>query len=117
MSKGKVFLGTVFGALTGFVAGVLTAPKSGKETREDLKEVAQKTRATAEEKAEEAKVIVTEKAEEFKTKAEEVVADVKEKTSDVANEAADRAVELKGRTEQAIEGAKKGFEKKPTVKR
>ncbi len=33
----KVAMGAMVGAAAGFVAGVLLAPKSGKETREDLK--------------------------------------------------------------------------------
>jgi gas vesicle protein len=33
----KIAVGAVVGAAAGFVAGVLLAPKSGKETREDLK--------------------------------------------------------------------------------
>lgn len=37
MIKGKFVLGTVLGAVAGVVAGVLTAPKSGEETRADLK--------------------------------------------------------------------------------
>lgn len=51
MSKGKFALGALFGAAVGVVAGVLTAPKSGKETRADLKkkagEVADKAVNTA----------------------------------------------------------------------
>jgi len=37
MSKNKFVIGTILGAAAGVVAGVLTAPKSGQETREDLK--------------------------------------------------------------------------------
>ncbi len=37
MNKGKFVLGTVLGAAAGVVAGMLTAPKSGEETRADLK--------------------------------------------------------------------------------
>jgi len=34
---GKFFLATMFGAVAGAVGGLLLAPKSGKETREDIK--------------------------------------------------------------------------------
>jgi gas vesicle protein len=37
MVKGKFVIGTVLGAAAGVVAGMLTAPKSGQETRADLK--------------------------------------------------------------------------------
>lgn len=41
-------LGAVFAAAAGYVAGILTAPKSGKETRKDLKETAEKGISEAE---------------------------------------------------------------------
>lgn len=47
--KGKnIAIGTLVGLGVGFVAGILTAPKSGKETREDIKTAAIKTKAQAE---------------------------------------------------------------------
>lgn len=36
----KFALGAVLAAVAGFIAGLLTAPKSGKETREDIKDAA-----------------------------------------------------------------------------
>lgn len=54
MSKGKFALGALIGATAGIVAGVLTAPKSGKETRADLKEKAGELKNQASEKVNEA---------------------------------------------------------------
>lgn len=49
MGKAKKFaLGTLFAAAAGYIAGILTAPKSGKETREDIKETAVKGKTEAE---------------------------------------------------------------------
>lgn len=43
MGKAKKFaIGTLFAAAAGYLAGILTAPKSGKETRKDIKDVAVK---------------------------------------------------------------------------
>lgn len=106
MSKGKVALGAVFGAVAGFVSGILLAPKSGKETRKDIKDAAVKTKDTVVSEAEKAKDATVRKAQEVKGKAEVVAGDV-----------ADKAVELKGRAEQAVEGAKKGFNKKPAKRK
>ena len=39
-SKGKYAVGAIFLGIVGYIAGILTAPKSGKETREDIKETA-----------------------------------------------------------------------------
>ncbi len=47
-ATGKIILGTAIAAAAGYVAGILTAPKSGKETREDIKEKAVETYAAAE---------------------------------------------------------------------
>jgi gas vesicle protein len=40
-STKKFALGTVIAAAAGYVAGILTAPKSGKETRGDIKQAAE----------------------------------------------------------------------------
>ncbi|HEY9711853.1 MAG TPA: YtxH domain-containing protein [Chroococcales cyanobacterium] len=44
----KFAIGTVSAAAVGYVAGILTAPKSGKETRQDIKDTATKGIAEAE---------------------------------------------------------------------
>ncbi len=98
MSKGKIAVGALFGAIAGFVTGVLVAPKSGKETREEIKNKAVTTKDTVVENAEKAKDAAEKKAQEVKAWGEDVVEDVSGKATD-----------LKGRAERAFEGAKKGF--------
>jgi len=44
----KVALGAAISAAVGYLAGILTAPKSGKETRQDIKNKAMETYAAAE---------------------------------------------------------------------
>jgi gas vesicle protein len=44
----KFAIGTTLAAAAGYLVGILTAPKSGKETREDIKETAQKSITEAE---------------------------------------------------------------------
>jgi gas vesicle protein len=44
----RFVLGTVLAAITGYVAGLLSAPKSGKETRQDIKDVTVKSVAATE---------------------------------------------------------------------
>ena len=52
---GKFALGALIGAAVGTVAGILTAPKSGKETRDDIKRKAGEAKDAAGEKAEDLK--------------------------------------------------------------
>ena len=56
MSKsGKAFGAALLGAVAGAVAGVLFAPKSGKETRDDIKRRAEEAKQHAGEKTEQVK--------------------------------------------------------------
>ncbi|MCL2451671.1 YtxH domain-containing protein [Candidatus Saccharibacteria bacterium] len=73
-SGGKFFLGAVIGGAIGAVAGLLSAPKSGKETRADLKK-----------KADEAKEFAGEKTKEAKKAARKVVKKAKKAGQDVLN--------------------------------
>lgn len=73
MSKGRFSLGLVIGALTGLVAGILSAPKSGKETRDELKKKAEDIK----DKAVDFKKDTEDKAKSLRKGAEEVAKDVK----------------------------------------
>lgn len=51
MGKGKnIAIGAAIAGVAGYVAGILTAPKSGKETRKDIKDTAVKAKVEAEKK-------------------------------------------------------------------
>jgi len=65
------FQGLLLGGLAGAVSGLLFAPKSGKQLRQDL-------RAAAKELAQEAREVVTEAGEEVKELAEHGKEKVKE---------------------------------------
>jgi gas vesicle protein len=47
-STKRVAVGAVLAGIAGYVAGILTAPKSGKETRQDIKSAAEEGMAAAE---------------------------------------------------------------------
>ena len=72
MSKGKFVLGAAIGAAAGVVAGLLTAPKSGKETRADLKK-----------KARELKQDATTKGDELRAKGEKAYYDARDAARDL----------------------------------
>lgn len=102
MSKGKFALGAVVGAVIGGVAAWFTSPKSGKENREDLKRKADELKG----KASELRVEAEKKANEVKARAEGVRGDLEA-----------QAKELRDRAENAVQGAKEGFNKKPSTKK
>ncbi|MGB4758794.1 MAG: YtxH domain-containing protein [Candidatus Saccharimonadales bacterium] len=84
MSKntaGKVALGAVIAGAVGYVAGILTAPKSGKETRQDIKDTTKKSIAEVERQL---KRLHTE-------------------LDKALREAKDRAVDLKGRLREELD--------------
>jgi len=89
----KFAVGAVVAAAAGYVAGILTAPKSGKDTRKDIKDTAVRTYSAAEK---ELKVLHTE-------------------LSKLMDEAGKKAGELKGAAQKnldkAVDGAKLAKEK------
>ena len=86
----KKLLVVVGAAAAGFAAGILMAPKSGKETREDIKR-----------KAGEIKSDAASKADDVRKKAEDVKKDVEAKAKDFTS-----------RAENAVQGARDAFNKK-----
>jgi gas vesicle protein len=113
MAKINVAFGAVVGAVAGFVTGVLLAPKSGAETRDELKNGAVKAKNTTIDKAEEAKDKASEVASDVAEKAKSVVGDVSSRVKNVAADITEKTEEVKGRVERTIDGAKKGASSKP----
>lgn len=95
MTKGKFALGAVFGALVGVVAGVLTAPKSGRETRADLKA-----------KADDVKKDATKKAKDVKKQAETKYEEARKVATDTVEDVKGRATDYRSRAERAFEAGK-----------
>lgn len=85
----KLAVGTLFAAAAGYVAGILTAPKSGAETREELKTNWQN--------------------------GEKQLKELHTELNDLLDEAKDKSLKLKGDAEvkykEALDAAKKAKEK------
>lgn len=81
----KKTLAIVGAAVAGFAAGILTAPKSGKETREDIKNKAEDLKKSAGEKAEQAKSAAKDSFESVKTGAKKVGDATAQTAHDVKN--------------------------------
>lgn len=101
MSKAKGVLGLVIGAIAGFVSGILVAPKSGKETRADIKEAGQKAKDNLAKEANKVSDTVVTETQKVKDLAEEKFQDAKDKVEDLGQ-----------RSWRAAEAAKDSFNKK-----
>ena len=95
---GKLAIGAVIAAAAGYIAGLLTAPKSGKETREDIKRKANEAYVAAEK---ELKKLHTELSEKL-TMANEKLAELKEKGGKKFDEAFDQAKRAKDKAREML---------------
>lgn len=82
-------LAFIVGSLAGITTGILMAPKSGKETREDIKRKAKEGADTMKQKANQAKDTVNDKA----TEAVDTAKTVAQESKRAAREARDRVKE------------------------
>jgi len=105
MAKGKKLgLGILIGAAVGVATGLLTAPKSGKETREDIKKKAGEVKGSAERKLKDAHKELGKLSSELQAKAEDLKGDALKE----AKELGAKADELKARVKAAITSIKSG---------
>lgn len=110
--KGKFGLGLLLGAAVGAVAGILTAPKSGKETREDLKAKGKELAEAAKAKGEEISKNTGEFVETAKEKVEDFTHEAGVKTGEAVENAKVEAGKIQKRALNTIEGAKKVSKRK-----
>jgi len=93
----KIAIGTAVAGVAGYVAGILTAPKSGKETRKDISDAAHKGVAEAEKQLKKLHTELGEALEKAKTKGGNVTGKAKkelDKVVDTAKTAKEKAREM-----------------------
>lgn len=97
-SDGKKWaLGALIAGAAGYVAGVLTAPKSGKDTREDLKEAAKEGVSNGEKDLKRLQAQINDAVDEAKRAGDKLSGKAKEQlaqASDTAKKAAAKAKEV-----------------------
>lgn len=83
----NVGMGVLLAGLAGYAIGVLTAPKSGKETRADIKNKARKAQIEAEKKLKQLNSELTELIDKGKQRAKTVSASTKDELNDALKKA------------------------------
>lgn len=100
----KVAIGGAIAAVVGYLAGILTAPQSGKETREDIKDTANKGLAQAEK---ELKKLHTE-LDKAILQAKANSADLRGKAKDELNDLIDKAKDSKEKAREMLSAVHEG---------
>lgn len=85
----KLAVGAAIAGIAGYVAGVLTAPKSGKQTREDLKNTAAQSVSEAEKQLKNLHTELSSSLEEAKGKGEKLSGKAQKELKDLADKAKD----------------------------
>lgn len=90
---GKIVVGAALAAAAGYAAGILTAPKAGKETRADIKKASEKGMAEAKKRGEQIQVELADLTARAKTDLNRLTGRAKEELSkaiDIASHAKDK---------------------------
>lgn len=86
----RIAIGATIAAAAGYVAGILTAPKSGKETRDDIKNKALQTYSEAEKEL-----------KKLHTQLADVMAQAKDKASELTGKARSQYEEVIQKSQEA----------------
>lgn len=107
----KVAVGTAVAAVAGYVAGILTAPKSGKETRQDIKNKAGEAKTEAEQQLHKA----SEELAEALKQAKATTANLSSKAKDEFNEAVIRARDAQSKAASVLKAVRAGGADDPAL--
>src|SRR5664280_2743301 len=101
--NGDLLKGLLIGGLIGVVAGILYAPKSGKETREDLLSRAKDEYEKAVEKSKAAYEAAVKRLKNLELSTKEKVNEIEGKVSEFAQNSAETIHDNKNRLKNAID--------------
>ena len=105
MKKGaKLAIGTIAAGVAGYVTGLLTAPKSGKQTRKDIKDASLKAKAEAEKKLKELHTELN----KIMTDARQKAKGLSDKASKEMNAAINKAQTAKDKAKQLLSSLHEG---------
>ncbi len=109
----KVAVGALLAGIIGYLAGLLTAPKSGKETRQDIKNAGLRAKKEAEKKLKELNSELNKKLDEAKEKGK----DLKGRAKKEYEKLFDSASEAKEIVRQALSALHEGDAEDPELKK
>ena len=107
----KWALGTLIAGVVGYIGGILTAPKSGKETREDIVDKAEDIKNDTRVELENLQDDISDLLAKAKTKAETLSSQAR----DEINEAVLRAKEVQAKTSIVLKAMKTGEAEDPQL--
>jgi gas vesicle protein len=120
---GEYLKGLIVGGLIGSVIGILFAPKSGRETRQEINRRADALIAKAKEeyevaleKTKKAYESSIEKLKELEETAKKKVTEVEEKVSEFTDKGKETVVERKGRLKKAIDAGVDAYKEEKKTK-
>lgn len=112
-NSGKWAAGALIAGVVGYAAGILTAPKSGKETREDIKNAANKARLELERKLKELNADLSDSIDKAKVKA----ANLKGKAKTEIDKSIEKATKAKEKVRVMISAIHEGDAEDPELKK
>ncbi len=122
-NNGDLFKGFVVGGLVGAVLGILFAPKSGRETREDIvrktEDVLEKAREEYEkavDKSKQAYEAAVKRLQDLEVSAKEKVEDVEGKVANLAQQGSDIVHDGKNKLKKAIDAGVEAYREEKSEK-
>lgn len=113
IKKSKIALGAAIAIASGYVAGVLTAPKSGQQTRKDISKKASKAKTDGEKQL---KKLHSELSDSI-AKAEKNLANSKTKASKSYNDTVTKAKETRDKAKMLLSALHHGDADDPDLKK
>lgn len=112
----RIAIGSTVAAAAGYVAGILTAPKSGKQTRKDIKHAAEESVSHAEKELKKLHTELGKTIDEAKIKGDKMGAKAKNELSELIEKAKDNKTKAKEIISAIHEGEAEDIDLKKAVK-
>jgi gas vesicle protein len=112
----KIAIGSTVAAAAGYLAGILTAPKSGKKTRADIKHAANESLAQAEKDLKKLHTELGKLIDEAKIKGDKLGSKAKNELGDIAEKAQDTKEKIREIISAIHEGDAEDIDLKKAVK-